>query len=78
MPYNPKTGHNYWNWESGYWEDVGGKGEMWNHTFTIPCVHATDHFVPLQDEALEAAKTVPKRVYKSPSFHCPGQLQILT
>ena len=40
--------------------------------------HATDHFAPLQDEALEAAKTVGKRVYKNPSFYCPGQLRVLT
>ena len=51
---------------------------MWNHTFTIPWVACDSHFALLQDEALEAAKTAGKPVYKSPSFYYPGQLRLLT
>ena len=75
MPYNPKTTEI----ESRAIEKMlGGRGRCGITPSLYHVWHATDHFMPLQDEALEAAKTVPKRVYKSPSFHCPGQLQVLT
>ena len=57
---------------------LGGRGRCGITPSLYHVWHATDHFEPLQDEALEAAKTAGKRVYKSPSFHCAGQLRVLT
>lgn len=56
---------------------MGGRGRCGITPSLYHVWHATDHFAPLQDEALEAAKTTGKRVYKSPSFYCPGQLRVV-
>ena len=57
---------------------LGGRGRCGITPSLYHVWHATNHFVSLQDEALEEAKTAGKRVYKSPSFYCPGQLPVLT
>ena len=56
---------------------MGGRGKCGITPSLYHAWHATDHFAPLQEEALEAEKMTGKRVYKSPSFYCPGQLQVV-